>query len=304
MEEFVCKYCGRVFDNINSLSGHISHCDKNPNRKERDYSSIGEKVKNTRAKKKHEIKEFDVICSKCGKPYKVRTTQENFDKGNYSKFCSISCRNSHVKTEESKLKVSRSLQERNLSQKGVPKEVRDKILLVRDRIFSCCDDKLFTDIINSSTTWEDIISKLKLNLEDSETKAFKAAVSSRCRHLGLTLTIRLKNKVSIGERTKGELINMRSNYQSYRSSVRRDAEKIFSDSGIPRECAVCGYSHHVEIAHLRSVSSFPDDAKISEINSIDNLLPLCPNHHWEFDNGILSLDELLKLIKKNKDKEK
>ena len=32
------------------------------------------------------------------------------------------------------------------------------------------------------------------------------------------------------------------------------------------------------------MSSFNSDALISEINSIDNLIALCPTHHWEFDN--------------------
>lgn len=49
-------------------------------------------------------------------------------------------------------------------------------------------------------------------------------------------------------------------------------------------CAHCGYSKHVEIAHIRAVTSFPDTALLSEVNALSNLLPLCPNCHWEFDN--------------------
>lgn len=55
------------------------------------------------------------------------------------------------------------------------------------------------------------------------------------------------------------------------------------------KCDICGYSNHVEIAHLRAVASFPDSATIREVNSRDNVMGLCPNHHWEFDNGILIL---------------
>ena len=71
--------------------------------------------------------------------------------------------------------------------------------------------------------------------------------------------------------------------------IRKGAEKVFSESGKPLVCAVCGYDHHVEIAHIRSVSDFPGDALISDINSEDNLIALCPNHHWEYDHGILKL---------------
>jgi len=58
-------------------------------------------------------------------------------------------------------------------------------------------------------------------------------------------------------------------------------------------CAICGYTNHYEICHIKSVSSFPPDALIvKEINNINNLIALCPNHHWEFDNDILKLTVL------------
>lgn len=85
---------------------------------------------------------------------------------------------------------------------------------------------------------------------------------------------------NIGNRTKGELFASRKTWQSARSTIRRDAEKRFS----PKKCAICGYDKHVEICHIKSVSSFSDDTPISEINSLGNLIGLCPNCHWEFDN--------------------
>jgi len=35
----------------------------------------------------------------------------------------------------------------------------------------------------------------------------------------------------------------------------------------------------VEIAHIKAVSEFGDSATLKEINHIDNLVGLCPNHH-------------------------
>lgn len=58
---------------------------------------------------------------------------------------------------------------------------------------------------------------------------------------------------------------------------------------MPYKCAICGYDKHIEIAHIKAVSDFEDSVKISEINSINNLIALCPNHHWEYDNNILKL---------------
>jgi predicted restriction endonuclease len=54
-------------------------------------------------------------------------------------------------------------------------------------------------------------------------------------------------------------------------------------------CAICGYNQHVEAAHRRPVSDFPDEATVSEINEPANLVYLCPNHHWEHDHGLLTL---------------
>jgi tryptophan halogenase len=50
-------------------------------------------------------------------------------------------------------------------------------------------------------------------------------------------------------------------------------------------CACCGYDKHVELCHIKSLSSFGDDSLISEANHKDNIVQLCPNCHWEFDNG-------------------
>lgn len=49
-------------------------------------------------------------------------------------------------------------------------------------------------------------------------------------------------------------------------------------------CAKCGYDLHVELAHIRAVSDFSDDELLSEVNSSDNVVQLCQNCHWEFDN--------------------
>lgn len=49
-------------------------------------------------------------------------------------------------------------------------------------------------------------------------------------------------------------------------------------------CACCGYDLHVELAHRRPVSDFPETATILEVNHKDNVVQLCRNCHWEFDN--------------------
>lgn len=90
--------------------------------------------------------------------------------------------------------------------------------------------------------------------------------------------------------TKQELFDRRANYQSARSCIRNNASKVFYSKNKYPKCSVCGYDKHIEVAHIKSVSSFSGNALIYEINDISNLIGLCPNHHWEFDNGLLDID--------------
>lgn len=81
----------------------------------------------------------------------------------------------------------------------------------------------------------------------------------------------------------------RVGYVNGPATLRAQARNIYKKSGLPLSCKVCGYNIHVEIAHLRAVADFPDEALSSEVNGLDNLVALCRNHHWEFDNGYLKL---------------
>lgn len=56
-------------------------------------------------------------------------------------------------------------------------------------------------------------------------------------------------------------------------------------------CFFCGYKNHVDLAHRRAVKDFPSEALLSEINHLDNLIILCPNHHREADSGMIDLLE-------------
>jgi len=57
-------------------------------------------------------------------------------------------------------------------------------------------------------------------------------------------------------------------------------------------CENCGYKLFFEAAHIRPVRDFPPDALVSEINDPLNLVGLCPNCHWAFDHGFLTLKQI------------
>lgn len=73
------------------------------------------------------------------------------------------------------------------------------------------------------------------------------------------------------------------------AKIRSWARTLFKKSGLPKVCKHCGYSLHVEIAHIIPVGDFDKSTPVNEVNRIDNLVPLCRNHHWEFDHGHLKL---------------
>ena len=53
---------------------------------------------------------------------------------------------------------------------------------------------------------------------------------------------------------------------------------------LQRPCAKCGYTKHVELAHVKSLTAFPDETPLRVVNAAENVIQLCPNCHWEFDN--------------------
>lgn len=72
-------------------------------------------------------------------------------------------------------------------------------------------------------------------------------------------------------------------YQSH-SRIRTLARKKFLKETNISSCQHCGYDKHIEVCHIKGINEFSEDALISEINSLDNMIGLCPNCHWEFDN--------------------
>lgn len=175
-----------------------------------------------------------------------------------NKFCSISCENQY----RAKLK--------RLEYETSPK------------LCSCCGKPL---------TWE-----------QRRNKYCSSSCAAKINNIGICRVKKSEkqntksvSKIDIKTKTKGDLFEKRKNWQSARSSIRKDAERTIKKLNIEKKCFLCDYKTHIEIAHIRSVSSFSENSLISEINDINNLIYLCPNHHWEFDNEKLSKENLDKI---------
>ena len=160
------------------------------------------------------------------------------------------------------------------------KEAFNRGVSLLDKI---CDEQ-FLEIINTSTGWDEIISKIGYKINGSNTRD---NILNRCKQLQVQPTLRVLGLVMT--RTKGDLFVNRKNWQSARGTIQKEARRLYFDNNAFPKCEICGYTNHVEVAHIKAVSEFSNDISISEINALSNLVGLCPNHHWEYDNGILTL---------------
>ena len=94
-------------------------------------------------------------------------------------------------------------------------------------------------------------------------------------------------KIEWSKITLGELQRRRKYQKS--SQVREHSRRVYNSSDRPKMCCHCGYTKHYEVCHIKPIADFDDETLITVVNSIDNLIGLCPNCHWEFDNGLLTL---------------
>lgn len=93
------------------------------------------------------------------------------------------------------------------------------------------------------------------------------------------------SSTTIGDKTYDD-----HKYAKY-SYIRWSAKSIAKENNMTT-CKNCGYNKHVEICHIKAIHTYPSDTLISEVNDIKNLIALCPNCHWEFDHGDLTLEQI------------
>lgn len=109
----------------------------------------------------------------------------------------------------------------------------------------------------------------------------KREFCNECKHLNIGKSGKYSD---LGTLTKGELKELFPT--SWRSLISYNARCVYLPRGLEEpNCYLCDYDSHVDVCHIKAVSKFGASAKIEEINSPDNLVFLCPNHHWDMDHG-------------------
>lgn len=222
-------------------------------------------------------------CLNCGKEVK-------------NKFCNTSCQNAYV-AKQKRLKYEQNPKHCACCGEKLTWEQRKNkfcshscsakinnldIIRFKDSCINKISDDEFEKIVKSSHSLKEISNKIGYSYQTNNNKI----IVKRCKNLNLSIP---NYKDPVNSYTKEFIFKSRKNWQSARSDIRKNAEKIFKQSGNDLKCAICGYDKHIEIAHIKAVSEFSDTSLISEINNINNLIALCPNHHWEYDHGLLDL---------------
>lgn len=110
-----------------------------------------------------------------------------------------------------------------------------------------------------------------------------------CQSCYITFTTDKNKKLTVGDLKKKH--KTRSNPRWYSAEIRNYA-RTWNPTLLNKPCQMCGYSNHSELCHVKAIKDFDDHTTLEEINRLTNLVVLCPNHHWELDNGIISIEEI------------
>lgn len=80
-------------------------------------------------------------------------------------------------------------------------------------------------------------------------------------------------------------------------TIRQNA-RAYSKYFYPSKCMLCDYTKHYEVCHVKDLKDFTREETLYEINNKTNLIHLCPNCHWEFDNNQLDILQIQKAQEK------
>jgi len=101
-------------------------------------------------------------------------------------------------------------------------------------------------------------------------------------------------KDNIGNKTKAEFLLHRKNKKSFRTGVLENMKDVYRRSDREYKCLFCDFPI-VDVCHIKKVDDFADTALMSEINSINNIICLCPLHMAVLKRNMLDEPQLQKI---------
>jgi hypothetical protein len=248
---FVCKYCGEEFEVTKRYIQRNSMKLPIYCSKECSYKDRSTKIKEK--------------CSYCGS--EIEITQKQYDNSISKRFfCSNSCaakynNKNRVITDEQKAKTSRTLQAKYL----------------KNKFGESCEDAYINSLIKEYSPSDTICPICGGKKTASSDKCQK------CKNEELTN--------SLLDRTLGDFVSDSDTYKTHKcTTIRKLARRIMENSDIEKKCYFCKdheFDDILEVHHLKNIMSFSLDTKIRDINSLDNMIWVCPNHHKMLERGLI-----------------
>lgn len=219
----------------------------------------------------------ETTCFNCKKVYQYRKSKASY-LATKKHFCSNECRllnKRAIFTEISCLFCNKTF-------------IRNKRLIV-DRAY--CSQKCSCSVINST-----INRKKGRTCTACGASFVKKTINSSVSHCEGCVELSSKEK-----HDKIRNMTIREYYSTLAWKARHPQHKwnhirkmcrTWNQNLIKNGCQVCGYVNHVEMAHIIPVSSYAETGTLGEVNSPENIYILCPNHHWELDNNLITPEQI------------
>ena len=119
-------------------------------------------------------------------------------------------------------------------------------------------------------------------------KRRKGILSNTCTVCGNSFTpVRADRSRCDGCLHYRKTIDTISKKNSTEQAIRGHARRVMGNQD--RVCFICKYDVYVEVCHIQAIKSFSPETSLQEINSKNNLVFLCPNHHKELDLGLIEI---------------
>lgn len=104
-----------------------------------------------------------------------------------------------------------------------------------------------------------------------------------------------KKKRCIGDYNLGHYIDGKQYLTTKCTDIRRDARRVIEESDVEKVCVYCRnheFDEILEVHHIKGILEHDTKTLIKEINSLNNLVWLCPNHHKMLEKGLITLDNI------------
>lgn len=231
---------------------------------------------------------FEFVCKKCGEIFFKTKREISKNNGKIPVFCSQDCQKQFYKDDCYVIVKCENCGKEKRILKGEYNKSETKKFFCNNSCSAKYNNK--NRVIETDIIWEyndNVKTKRGYNKCPicGELKYYTSKLCKKCSD---------KEKTLIKERTLGSYIDGKQYLTSKCGEIRKDARKTIEKSKVEKVCAYCknhDFDDILEVHHIKGILEFDSKTTINEINSISNLVWLCPNHHIMLEKGLIKLSD-------------